>query len=130
MKGSYRSAVLGLVAAVVLGGCATQSAGGTTARHNLVTTEQLARAGDVSLYDALRTVRPTFLRTRQPAHATMPEVPVKVFMGGLEMMEGLDHLRQIMARNVQEVEFLEPHQAITRFGGGTSGGALVIVMKP
>lgn len=120
----------GILAFVVLGACATQTGAASTSRHNLVTAEQLARAGDVSLYDALRAVRPTFLRTRQPASATMPETPIAVYMGGLRMGEGLEHLRQIMTKNVQEVEFLEPHQANARFGGSTSGGALIVVMKP
>ena len=129
MKLSFRTAVV-MVALAGATACASQGAGSSTTRHNLVTTEQLSRAGDVNLYDALRTVRPSFLRTRQPANASMPEVPIRVYMGGLQMMEGLEHLRQVMAKNVQEVEFLEPHQANARFGGSNTGGALVIVMKP
>ena len=124
------SSLIGAIALAALTACAAQSGATATTRHNLVTTEQLVRAGDVNLYDALRTVRPTFLRTRQPATASVPETPIAVYMGGLRMGEGLEHLRQIMAKNVQEVEFLEPHQANARFGGANSGGALIIVMKP
>lgn len=129
MNRSLKTVLLLAAASTLLAGCAAQGAAGTT-RHNLVTAEQLARAGDQNLYDALRTIRPTFLRSRQPANATMPEAPITVYIGGLQMMEGLSHLREIQARSVQEVEFLEPHQANARFGGTNNGGALVIVMKP
>lgn len=129
MHRSFRHALLGATM-ILAAACASQSAGAATTRHNLVTTEQLERAGDVNLYDALRTVRPAFLRTRQPAMASTPEVPIRVYVGGLQMMEGLEHLRQLRARSVQEVEFLEPHQANSRFGGSNQGGALLVVMKP
>lgn len=115
---------------IVSGACAASSSASTATRHNLVTAEQLDRAGDVNLYDALRTLRPNFLRTRAPAQGASVEVPIKVYIRGMQMIDGMDHLRQVMARAVQEVEFLEPHQANARFGGGNAGGALVIVLKP
>jgi hypothetical protein len=129
MNRSVRRAMLA-AALLLAAACATQSAGAPATRHNLVTAEQLDRAGNVNLYDALRTLRPNFLRTRAPAQGASAEVPIKVFIGGMQMIDGMDHLRQLMARAVQEVEFLEPHQANTRFGGNNSGGALVIVLKP
>ncbi len=129
MHRSIRRAALA-AALVLSGACAAQSAGGAATRHNLVTTEQLERAGDVNLYDALRSLRPNFLRTRAPAMGASPEVPIKVYVGGMQMIDGMDHLRQLMARAVQEVEFLEPQQANSRFGGSNAGGALVIVLKP
>lgn len=120
------AATLGLV-----GACASGAATSGATRHNLVTAEELQRTGSsANLYDALRTIRPNFLRTRAPAQGASPEVPIRVYIGGMQMIDGMDHLRQVMARSVQEVEFLEPHQATTRFGSGNAGGALVIVMKP
>ena len=116
---------------VLLGACAAQSTSATAGtRHNLVTTEQLERSGHVNLYDALRTIRPNFLRTRAPAQGATGEAPIKVYVGGMQMIDGMDHLRQLTTRAVQEVEFLEPHQANARFGGNNAGGALLIIMKP
>lgn len=122
-----------IVAGAVLGAGACASAGSASAggaRHNLVTAEQLERAGDVSLYDALRSIRPSFLRSRQPGSDIMSAVDITVYVGGLQMMEGVEQLRQMRAKSVQEVEFLEPHQANVRYGTNNNGGALVIVMKP
>lgn len=114
----------------IAGACASGAVTSGATRHNLVTAEELQRVGNVNVYDALRTIRPNFLRTRSPAQGASPEVPIRVYIGGMQMIDGMDHLRQVMARAVQEVEFLEPHQATTRFGSGNAGGALVIVMKP
>jgi hypothetical protein len=98
-------------------------------QHNVVGMEELARAGDVSLYDALSQLRPTFLRSRgNLPGATTPPAPIQVYIGGMSM-GGLDHLRQIVAKSVQEVRFLEPQQANARFGGNNNGGALVIVLR-
>jgi hypothetical protein len=119
-------------ASVVAASCATTPS--TTAQgapavgqHNVVTAEELARVGDLNLQEALQRVRPTFLRPRQAAATLTPSLTV--FLDGLQMMEGLDHLREIASKNVQEVRFLEPHQANARFGGSHSGGALVITSK-
>jgi len=119
----------GVVAAVLLAtGCATAGKA-PASQHNVVTSEELVRAGDVTLYEALSKLRPAFLRSRGiiPG-ATTPAAPIQVYIDGMRMGE-TDHLRQIVAKNVQEVRFLEPQQAIARFGGNNSGGALVIILK-
>jgi hypothetical protein len=51
-----------------------------------------------------------------------------VYIDGMRMGEP-DYLRQIVAKNVLEVRFLEPQQAIARFGGNNTGGALLIKLR-
>ena len=119
---------IGIVGILGAAGCASTSNASATQR-NVLTAEELSRVGDVSLYDALTQLRPTFLRSRGIiAGATTPPPEIQVYVGGMRMGE-TDHLKQIVARSVQEVRFLEPQQANARFGGNNSGGALVIVMK-
>ena len=115
---------LALVAACAPAGGAPR----TGAQHNLVTNVELQRAGDVSLYDALSQIRPAFLRPRTVAGATVAAPQLQVYVGELQMMEGVTHLREIMAKNVKEVRFLEPQQANARYGGNNSGGALLVTM--
>ena len=117
--------IFGILAAA---GCATAGKA-PASQHNVVTSEELVRAGDVTLYEALSKLRPAFLRSRGiiPG-ATTPAAPIQVYIDGMRMGE-TDHLRQILAKNVAEVRFLEPQQAIAQFGGNNTGGALVIVMK-
>jgi hypothetical protein len=107
--------------------CATGKA--PASQHNVVTSEELARAGDVTLYEALGQLRPAFLRSRgNLPGATTPAAPIQVYIDGMRMGE-IDHLRQIVAKSVLEVRFLEPQQAIARFGGNNSGGALIVILK-
>lgn len=121
---------LALAAATLLLGCASQSASGTATQRNLVTAQELAVAGDVDLYEALTRVRPTFLRSRIGGGTTgVQAAELKVYYDGLRMDEGVEHLRSLAARNIQEVRFLEPQQANARFGGNNSGGALVITSR-
>ena len=120
--------VLAVVSLIAVSACAT-SGKAPSSQHNVVTAEDLQRAGDVNLYEALGQLRPTFLRSRGAIiGATTPPAPIQVYIEGMRMGE-TDHLRQILAKNVAEVRFLEPQQAIARFGGNNTGGALVIVMK-
>lgn len=110
--------------------CAAQSAAARGGERNVLTTADLARAGDVSLYDAIRTLRPTFLQERPASMAgTLQKAPIQVYVGPLQM-EGVEHLREIMAKNVQEVRYLEPREANARFGGNHGTGALLITMQP
>ena len=114
-------------AAALLAACASQGARATGAQRNVVTAEELAVAGDVNLSEALTRVRPAFLRGRQAVG--VQESPVTVYLDGIQMVEGLDHLRNIGAKGVAEVRFLEPQQANARFGGSNAAGALVITTK-
>ena len=121
-----RTTLTALAASALLVGCAARGTSGG-GQHNVVTSADLARAGNVSLHEALVQVRPAFLRSRGVQNAATPAHPIRVYVGRLEM-EGLEHLREIMAKNVKEVRFLEPSQANARFGGNNNGGALIITM--
>jgi hypothetical protein len=121
--------VLIATAAITLG-CASQGASGAGTNRNIVTSEELAVAGDVDLYQALERVRPTFLRSRIGGGTTgVQAASVTVYLDGIQMLEGLPHIRSLAAKNIQEVRFLEPQQANARFGGSNNGGALVITSK-
>ena len=123
-------AIIGATVIALLGATGCASPGRAPAsNHNVVTAQELSRAGDVTLYEALAQLRPAFLRSRGSLPgATTPAAPVQVYIGGMRMGE-IDHLRQIVANSVLEVRFLEPQQAISRFGGNNTGGALVVILK-
>ena len=128
MHSRIRTLLAAAAAIIVASACATAGKA-PASQHNVVTAEDLLRAGDVNLYEALGQLRPNFLRSRGAIiGATTPPAPIQVYIDGMRMGE-TDHLRQILAKNVAEVRFLEPQQAIARFGGNNTGGALVIVMK-
>ena len=115
-------------ALVVATACAPHSTSANrTGQHNLITAEELTRAGDVSLYEALRQLRPAMLQSHGGQGVMSGQAPVQVYVGS-EQMEGIDHLRVIAARTVRQVQFLEPQQANARFGGNNAGGALIVTL--
>jgi hypothetical protein len=125
---SRRRLLVTIVAVLFAAGCAASSAAPRSgSQHNVITNAELLRAGDVSLHDALSQLRPAFLRPRAVAGPQNTPAQLQVYVGQLQM-EGVVHLREIMAKNVKEVRFLEPQQANARYGGNNSGGALVITM--
>ncbi|MDB4891056.1 MAG: hypothetical protein JWL61_2911 [Gemmatimonadetes bacterium] len=122
-----RRLFVAVTVAMLASACASGGTQATTSQRNVITSEELGRAGDVSVYDALLQIRPNFLRSRSgPSTATLPQ-PVQVYISGM-LMPGIDHLKQVMVRGVKDVTFLEPQQAIARFGGNNTGGALVVVL--
>jgi hypothetical protein len=119
-----------LVAPILLAACAssrTMTSASSGSRY-LVTSEELAQVGDLSAYDALVRLRPTFLRSRDPQTPTHQPTPVAVFVDGGKV-EGVDALRTIQARSVKEMRFFEPPEANTRFGTGHNGGAILVTMQ-
>lgn len=121
---------LPLLLATVLftGACAPPSATSSGAQHNMVTAEELSRVQNTNLYDALRQIRPAFLRSRTVSSATNEAQPIQVYLDGTRM-EGVDYLKQIPTTTVKSVQFLEPQQANARFGGNNSGGALLVTTR-
>lgn len=123
--------IFGAAATVAAAACASSTASGTSAARvdaNVVTGEELVRVGDVNLLEALRQIRPNFLRVRGQAGTTFENVPVTVFVG-TQRMEGIDHLREIMVKSVIEVRHYDAQRANARFGGNNAAGALLVVLK-
>ena len=109
--------------------CAPHSTGSApSSRHNVITADELAPIGDLDLYDAIRRLRPNFLRSHggQGVQSGIPEL--HLFIGTVRV-DDLDRLHEILARTVKEVVFLEPQQANARFGGNNAGGALVVTLQ-
>jgi hypothetical protein len=95
----------------------------------MIAAEELAIAGDVSLHDALSRLRPTFLRSRPAPGTELGKVLPTVYFDGLQFPEGIEGLKTLNARSIQEVRFLEPQQANARFGTMNNAGALIVASK-
>ena len=127
MRRFGRSLSVVVACAILAAGCASSGTVVQASQRNVITNEELVRAGDVNVYDALVQLRPSFLRSRAGPGVAAPQA-VQVYVGGM-LMPGLDHLKEIMVRGVKDITYLEPQQANARFGGNNSGGALVVVLK-
>ena len=108
--------------------CAPHTSGSTpSGQHNVLTAEELARVGDIDLYEAIRRLRPGFLRSHGGQGVLSGRPDLQLYVGDVRLPD-LDQLRNISVRSVKEVRFLEPQQANARFGGNNSGGAIVVTL--
>ncbi len=152
---------LSLAAAVIpaiscAAGPASSSAGsaGSTAAPSsryFITESDLARNQDGNLYDAIKRLRPEFLRGRSDRLGFMAENPpgggggvpasgtsasaqlqdppaVMVYKDNVRL-SGVDDLRQIQVSTVREVRYLNGTDAAVKFGTNNAGGAILITSK-
>ena len=98
--------------------------------HDLITAEELDHVRDFTLYDAIRRLRPNFLKARSvTAYGKPTSSPLMLYVDG-EKMDSIDDLRRISPSEVLEVRFYEPQIANTRFARyNNSGGAINVIMK-
>jgi hypothetical protein len=112
-------------AAVLATACASggQTSGRSVGNRNVITAEELASLGGLGdVYDAIQRLRSTWFRTR--SGTTAPVVVVdNVRAGDLEM------LRSISTQNVQQLRYISPSDATTRWGTGYTGGAIEVIMR-
>jgi hypothetical protein len=120
------NAVRVIVPAVAILATACASGGQTTGRsvgnRNVITAEELAGLGVGDAYDAIQRLRSSWFRTR--SGTTEPVVVIdNVRAGDLQM------LRSIAIQNVQQLRYISPSDATTRWGTGYTGGAIEVIMR-
>jgi hypothetical protein len=120
-----------LVAIVVAAnvGCAAGARPGGASNENRLSGEELAASNARSVYDALTTLRPSWMTTRGVVSINDPsEAQANVYMNGTRM-GGLDYLRQVSVLDVEEIRFWEAGEAGARFGMGNPRGVIEIVPR-
>ncbi len=125
-----RLSVLLLLAVPVTTSCATstQSASqGRSGGRNLITAEELAAAPDLNVFDAVRRLRPNWLRARGTESA-LGTVPVVVYVDGMRRGD-VDALSIIRLDEVTEIRFLDGPDATTRYGINVGGGVIEVVTR-
>jgi hypothetical protein len=126
-----RRVLLGLTLVAGVAGCVRKGAvAPQNGGHYVITQEELDRATELSLYDAVLKLRPHFLKNRSvTAHGRDPSRQLMLYVNG-ERMDGVDDLRRFSPTEVQEVRFYEPHLANTYFARyNNAGGAIAIKLR-
>ena len=112
---------------LVCGGCVTTP--GTATRgtdRNRITSENL-REVDTSaqtLGHVVQRLRPWWLQSRSTTIMGQPILPV-VYLDGSRFGE-IELLGSIPVHEVEDVEFLSPGDATTRYGTGHAGGVIAV----
>ena len=118
--------VLGLALAASLAACATGRVVPLEYDRDLITSAELAHTNAASVYEAIRHLRPLFLRARGPSSvlnstAMGPAVIVdQTFLGEIQ------ELTDIPLKDVQAVRYLAAWDATTRYGPGYANGVIEV----
>lgn len=131
-----RIAALRFVAALMLAGCAS---GGTMATAgqphrdpNVITSDELAKENSPSVYDAIQHLRPELLQPRPGSQSSSIDSPqdytVHVYLDNSRLGE-LSDLRSVPVSTIREIRYLNPAQAMQRFGSGNPGGVLLLISR-
>ena len=125
---------LALVAAAVslTAGCASAGGGQAGSRagsRNLIVAEELGGGVFSNLGDAVRRLRPAWLRPRGTTSAQTPGASgLPVYIDNVRAGD-MSRLESISVERVKEVRYLDPREATFRWGTGHTGGAIEVIMK-
>lgn len=139
---SQRALVLPLAA--LLTGCATTSPGSaplnSSAREDAsVQTERTRRSYGELLHediiearhntalDAVRAMRPQWLRKRGLGSISRPEM-VKVYINGM-LRGGPQALREVNSDSIRSIQYLSASDATQRFGTDHASGAIIVLTR-
>jgi hypothetical protein len=119
-------AVGGLLLALSLTACASQSAGERSERGGraMLTSMEMNATGYNDLFAVIQSLRPEWLRTQGATSFRGPE-GIHVYLDG-NRMGGVEALQQIATRSISSAQFLSGLEATQRWGLGHGMGAIVI----
>ena len=115
------SLLLGLLA-----GCAT-TGGPRPADSDVLTRAEIDESGAETALDAVRRLRPRYLRGRTLVSVTYPQASLPiVYVNGL-FRGGLSSLGSILVHDIEEIRYVNPSDATTRWGTGHPGGVIHVI---
>lgn len=129
MMSAWRVSLFVGLFALIASGCATTgTSSGSQTDRDVITREQINESNVTTNANSLiRQLRPHWLRVRGGASAVGEVV---VYVDGMRRTSiGQDpetQLRTIQVDNIAEVRYLNPQQAIARYGTGHQHGAILV----
>ncbi len=125
-----RTIHLALMAILAVMACSTggqtQEESGPTRDRNVITRAELERWDELSAYEAIRRLRPTWLRYRGQAVLTDPGRETMRIYVNRSFFGDASSLSNIPVRNIQEIRFLDARQATLQYGTDHTVGAINI----
>jgi len=115
--------VLGAVA------CASGSGGPARTQRDVLLADEIQRTSAVTAYDAVRQLRPEWLRRRGRSSIQNATAEVLVVYLDGARFGGPETLRSVAVGSVLEIRHLHASDATTRFGTGHAGGAMLVRTK-
>ena len=103
-------------------GCASSGGGSRGGNPNVLSTEDLQDFQELNADEAIRRLRPAWLRPR--GAGTSRAVPV-LYVDGMRR-GSLDELSALRVSQVESMRYLSASEATTRFGTNNLGGAILV----
>ena len=123
-----RSPLLVLLLLALVAACSTNAAGTRASRSDMITVDDLRAANSTNLYDAVRTIRPNWLRARSP-NSLQNQGQVQVYFDDTRI-GGVDNLRSIPTQGIAYLRWFDPISASSRWGLDHEQGAIVVSTRP
>ncbi len=122
--------VLVIVAAVAVA-CAPPATSGRTASrdNNFITTEEIAASQTTNVYDAIKNLRPMFLRSRGATTFDPNSVQTAVVFVDGQKFGSVETLKTMPVLQVTSIRFLTPSDATTKYGTGYTAGIIEVSMR-
>jgi hypothetical protein len=113
---------------LVVAACASTTQDRTAQSRTVITAEELATVAGSDLFDAIRRLRPEYLRVRRQTTLMAGDADIRVYVDGVRY-GGVAELRSISVRSVAEVHFIDAREATIRWGTGHSLGVIHVISR-
>jgi hypothetical protein len=126
----FRRSYLPFAALTLVMACASSGPrSGSSAQREILTAEEIAAANVGTAFEAVRQLRPEFLRSRGTMSMRDPSGEYAVvYVNGMRM-GGPEQLNTIRAGDVASIRFVSASDATTRWCTGHAGGAIEVIVK-
>jgi hypothetical protein len=98
-----------------------------TSSSDVLRREEIVKSSAMNAQEAIRLLRPSFLRTRGRTSILRPNESEPTVYLDDRQLGGLAVLRDIPANTIYEIRYLSPAQAQMRWGAGHAAGAILVV---
>lgn len=124
-----RGLVTTLLAVASCAPAVSSSPGSRADGRSVITREDLADTPQLTAYEAIRRLRPAWLRYRGQSVLSGPDREgLRIYLDGAFYGDATA-LGQIIVNTVQEIRFLDSRQATLRYGTGHTVGAIAIATR-
>jgi|SRR5687768_17466596 len=128
MSRFFGRAVLIAVLPVLAVACSSSPRQRTTARQQrVITKEEIGSVRYSTAFEVVEALRPQWMRIRGRTSFSAQEY-VKVYLDD-SLLGAPDQLRQITARSIASIRFLDGNEATTRWGLDHGHGAIVVLTR-
>ncbi len=125
----YKSSISIIALALVMAACSSAGTGSATSRNsNVVTTEELAELDYLSGLEAVRRLRPNWLRVRGQATFRQGVAGIRLYVDGRRYND-IFELGRIRTSDIREMRFLTGREATMRYGTDHGDGAILVELK-